>query len=320
MPFTLIYQDITKLNVDVIVTSTNQYYRGKGLDRYIYDLCGEGLTDEIKKLGMLHLGEVRVTSSFALPCKALFHTSSPHWHHHSGFLERSLLGSCYRNSIMIAHLLGYKSIAFPLIASKGKHCPKQLALTVAYEAIKESLELYPDIDVILCLYGDSSENIANLVSIIGKEIEENYVPQEEPEKIEINEGRPSRKEFGIKEIISGKKIELEESFSEMLIRIINERGLKPSEVYARAGVSKQVYSNIISGKTNAKKITVYSFIIALSLNLEEAEEMLSKAGYSFSSSNMQDVVMKAFIKEKNYNKDTINDVLDQLDMELLSMN
>ena len=134
MPFRIAYADITQIKADAIVNPTDQYYSGGGgVDRQIHEICGYKLYEATDRLPRLHLGEAKATPGFALPCKYIIHTSGPRWRD-SHFLEISLLGSCYRNSIQLAHSLGCRSIAFPLVSSRGKHFPKEQALTTAIDA------------------------------------------------------------------------------------------------------------------------------------------------------------------------------------------
>ena len=143
MPFRIANADITKLKVDAIVNPTDQYYSGGGMigrsvDSQIHVICGPKLREATDKLPLLHLGDAKATESFGLPCKYIIHTSGPRWRE-SHKLEMSILGSCYRNSVQLAYNLGCRSIAFPLVASRGKRFPKEFALTVAIKAIRECL-------------------------------------------------------------------------------------------------------------------------------------------------------------------------------------
>ena len=76
---------------------------------------------------------------------------------------------------------------------------------------------------------------------------------------------------------------LGETFSQMLLRLIDERGLTDSQVYHRANVDRRHFSKIRNNPDYApNKKTVLAFSIALELSLDETLDLLKTAGYSFS--------------------------------------
>ncbi len=179
MAFQIINADITRLNVDAIVNPTDQGYSGRGgVDRQIHNICGQSLRDATKKLPQLHLGEAKATKSFGLPCKYIIHTSGPQWTGKSP-LEIALLGSCYRNSLVIANSLGCKTVAFPLIASQGKHFPKELALTVAVNAIEECVQEFPKINITLAIWGKWTKKLSpKLFENVSFYVSSSYIPSD----------------------------------------------------------------------------------------------------------------------------------------------
>jgi len=114
---------------------------------------------------------------------------------------------------------------------------------------------------------------------------------------------------------------LEETFSERLFRLIDENAGKynsDSEVYKRANIDRRLFSKIRSNKDyQPSKNTALALAIALELSLDDARDLLMKAGFALSRSNKLDVIIEYFITEKNYNISEINEVLFAFEQSLL---
>lgn len=106
---------------------------------------------------------------------------------------------------------------------------------------------------------------------------------------------------------------VKESFSDVLMKHIIEKDIKNSVVYKTAQVDRKLFSKIISVRGyNPSKDTAISLAVALNLNLEETNFLISKAGYTLSNSRKKDLIIAYFINKKTYDIDTINDALFKL--------
>ncbi|EPY2307793.1 ADP-ribose-binding protein [Clostridium sporogenes] len=146
----IIKGDITKENVDAIVNAANSsLLGGGGVDGAIHRAGGNKILEECKsivsKIGSLKTGEAVITSGGNLKAKYVIHTVGPIWHggHNN---EEALLFNCYKNSVKLACENNIKTVAFPNISTGVYGYPKDLAAKVAYNAVKESLIEYKNIE------------------------------------------------------------------------------------------------------------------------------------------------------------------------------
>ena len=110
----------------------------------------------------------------------------------------------------------------------------------------------------------------------------------------------------------------EETFSKMLLRLVEERGEKNSTIYNRANIDRRHFSKIINHEDyQPSKQTVLAFAIALKLGFEKTKALLASAGFTLSNANLADVIVSAFIENKIFDVDLINQVLYKYDQPLL---
>ncbi len=349
MSLFIVKNDITKMKTDAIVNAANNsLLGGGGVDGAIHAAAGSGLKKECEKLNGCDTGDAKITDAYNLPCKKVIHTVGPVWQGgQSG--EKFLLTSCYKKSLELAKENGLKSVAFPLISSGAYGYPKDLALKVATAAIKDFLlgqDGTEDMEVYLTIFDKESFIVSEkLIDEIKEYIADNYYEESSflfcvEEKPDVQAERKRRIRRELRERINGAQTckdsenfrsslfcahdlsdeldNLDENFSEMLLRLIDEKGLTDVECYKKANVDRKVFSKLRNAKEyKPSKTTAVAFALALELPISEAKKMIESAGYSLTHSNKFDVIIEYFIKNEKYDIFEINEVLFEFDQKLL---
>lgn len=228
-----------------------------------------------------------------------------------------------------------ESISIPLISAGVYGYPKDEALKVAVNTIVSS-EYLTELDIYLVLFDNTSVVHGKKYSQVQEFIDDNYIEsypylRNSSRNLSYDEENMScmLAESVVKPQCSmpsfASDIEhafdvLDESFSESLLRMIDNKGLKDSDVYKKANIDRKLFSKIRNNKDyKPRKNTVIAFAIALELSLEETNSFLSKAGYVLSHSNKADIIIEYFISKKIYDIFEINEALFEFDQTLLGV-
>lgn len=329
MPLQIVRNDITKMQVDAIVNAANEtLLGGSGVDGAIHQAAGPELLAECRTLHGCKTGQAKITKGYHLPAKFVIHTVGPVWEGGS-YGERELLVSAYRSSLELALEHRCETVAFPLISSGVFGYPKDQALKVAVDTIGDFL-LQHDMTVYLVIFDKAAYTISGkLFSDIAAYIDDRYVDEHtnsdeerRHRQFRVLASAPMLEAEAVPAAVSGSLDEalelLDESFSQMLLRKIDEAGLTDAECYKRANVDRRLFSKIRSDiHYKPSKPTAMAFAVALELPLEEAREMLQKAGFAFSHASKFDIIVEYFIAHRNYNIFEINEALFAFDQSLL---
>lgn len=99
--------------------------------------------------------------------------------------------------------------------------------------------------------------------------------------------------------------EQKDSFSQYLIDLIKAHGMENADVYKAANLDRQYFSKLISESIKPSKEKLLLIAVAMKLNITESSEMLSKAGYSFSTCSKSDLIFKFHIEREDFDMDSI---------------
>lgn len=329
MPLQIIRNDITKMTVDAIVNAANEsLLGGGGVDGAIHYAAGPKLLAECRRLGGCKTGRAKITGGYNLPVKYVIHTVGPIYKD-GKHGEKNLLESCYRESLTLAKEHDCETVAFPLISSGVYGYPKDQALKVAIDVISDFL-LENDMTVYIIIFDKAAYKIGEkLFTDITEYIDDHYVDEHTDyrrESMRLNmpmqsimaEDMCECKAMAADDGLDSKLKQIDESFSQMLLRKIDEKGMTDAECYKKANIDRKLFSKIRSDvHYKPSKPTAIAFAISLELPLEETEDMLKKAGFALSHSNKFDIIIKYFISKGNYNIFEINEALFAFDQSLL---
>lgn len=336
MPLEIVRNDITKITVDAIVNAANEsLLGGGGVDGAIHYAAGPGLLTECKTLGGCKTGKAKITGGYNLPAKYVIHTVGPIYED-GKHGEKALLESCYRESLALAKEHNCETVAFPLISSGVYGYPKDQALKVAIDVISDFL-LENEMKVYIVIFDKAAYKISEkLFSDIAEYIDDNYVDRSTDyrrersrmnypcQSVMIGSAQPEFldlcefKAMATEDDLDAKLKQIDESFSQMLFRKIDEKGMSDAECYKKANIDRKLFSKIRSDvHYKPSKPTAIAFAISLELSLDETEDMLKKAGFALSYSNKFDIIIEYFISRGNYNIFEINEALFAFDQSLL---
>lgn len=336
MPFKVVRNDITKMQVDVIVnTASRKPGYSIGTDTAVFEAAGvENLLKTRQKIGHLKEGEVAITKGFNLPAKYIIHVISPLYidGEHG---EEEKLRACYEKSLQLAKKKRCKSIAFPLLATGNLRFPKEKGLEIALNAIQKFL-LKVDMQVYLVVFDEESTRLSGYVyndieayidnknvakklmdeygvndrrtpittiverTVILSDIPMTSVFREREEQLEqVHSMRVAQPRPQAKRSLDVIINNVGETFQQRLLRLIRERGRKEVDVYKKAGKDNKFFYKIRKNvQYQPTKHTVFAFAVSLELSLDETKDLLASAGFAIAPGNKFDLIMQYVVENE----------------------
>ena len=337
MPFNIIRNDIVCMQTDAIVNAANPELKmGGGVCGRIFAVAGEQeLTQACNAIGRCEPGTAVITPGFNLPAKYVIHTVGPVWQGGTQGEEQILRGA-YRSSLELARQHDLESIAFPLISSGVYGYPYEEAFAVALDEINRFLFQH-DMDVTLVMFNTTAFSLGfKLRSDIKSYIDDHYVakhldhrrrpdynqPWAPSPKISCKEQETINTLQSLYEPGSQGKLGFpkEKTFSEALLSLIDAKGMTDAETYKRSNIDRRLFSKIRTNPAYApSKSTVLALSIGLRLSVQDAQDLLARAGFAFSPCDTRDLVVRYFLERGDHDIVKVNAALYDFDQSLLGL-
>jgi hypothetical protein len=224
-----------------------------------------------------------------------------------------------------------------LISSGAFGYPKDKALKTAISVIGDFL-LNNEMTVFLVVYDKAAFVLSEkLFSSIAQYIDDKYIGEQPFNRRDRSEEIHQLREsylgapdlFSTEAPVPAEKRKrslddvvkhMDETFSQMLLRLIDEKGMTDAETYKKANIDRKLFSKIRNDiNYKPSKYTAIAFAIALKLNLDETKDLLLKAGFALSHSSKFDIIIEYFIEDRNYNIFEINEALFAFGQNLLGV-
>ena len=342
----------------IVNAANSSLLGGGGVDGAIHRAAGPQLLEECRTLGGCRTGEAKLTKGYELPARYVIHTVGPIWrgggHGEKALLESCYRNSLALAAETGCESVAFPLISAGVYGYPKDQAIRVAVDTIGAFLAESETEML----VYLVIFGhDAFELGSKLYSGIQSFIDANYVDEHTDYSRENQRrwaarlsvcddaepvfGAPSASgaapSAAPRPAHSGPKLprpartaareagdldsfvkQIDESFSQMLLRKIDEKGMTDAQCYKKANVDRRLFSRIRSNPLyKVSKPTAIAFAVALELSLEETKDMLMKAGFALSHSSKSDLIVEYFIRSGNFNIYEINEALYAFDQSLL---
>ncbi|HJC36414.1 MAG TPA: macro domain-containing protein [Candidatus Merdibacter merdavium] len=299
MPFLMVRGDIAKMRTDAVVIPA----------------AGAGQPHKIR----LALCRAIMRKSFGSSAPSIIYVIVPAWTDDRNKREQ-LLEKAYRSALRLAVKNDLRSIAFPLLSSGNTRFAQEEAFRIARSVITAVVRR-EELSVYLVLQDHDPFIISHELSTALT----SYIAVHEPKQRQMSSAVSRLSEFVLEADEASLDESLEdllscrqETFSQKLLSLIDQKDYRDAEVYHRANLDRRHFAKIRSNPAYApKKNTVLALCIALRLDLQESEDLLRRAGYAFSPCSHADLIVRYFIEHGRYDIFDINEALFYHDLPLL---
>lgn len=97
------------------------------------------------------------------------------------------------------------------------------------------------------------------------------------------------------------------------MNIIWNSGFSEIQIYKSANIDRRLFSKIRSDSSyHPQKQTILPLLISLRLNISEAEDLLSRAGFAFSPTDTTDVVFRFCIENQIFDLDVVHELIYEI--------
>ena len=110
----------------------------------------------------------------------------------------------------------------------------------------------------------------------------------------------------------------DDKFQKLLFKYIDDKGLKDSDVYKKVHIDRRLFSKIRNEEYHPSKETVILLGLALELNEEQFDELITSASYSLPKNNVYDLIIRFCFVEGVYKIKDVNDLLDSYNCKLFT--
>ena len=343
MPFEIVRNDITKMQVDAIVNTANpEPIVGSGTDYAIHKAAGPELLEARRVVGCIAPGHSVSTPAYGLSAKYVLHTVTPAWEDGS-HREAELLREAYDAALNLAEQLHCESVAFPLMATGNYAYPRDIAMRTAINAFTDFLMRH-EMTIYLVVFSDKSYQLAgSLFSGLKAFIDDNYVAEHAAEEYASGYRDRRRRPASLSGVVQNRPkagiLQKEEEWqrsarptdlagylgmaecglSQYVLDLQKETGMSGPEVYGPVDVKRQIFSRIINDRNYMpRKSTLIKLALGFHLDLAQTQKLLGKVGYALTRSSVSDLVVQYFIDRGEYNLIEINTALFDCGLPTLS--
>lgn len=133
---TIVKGDITKQQVEAIVTAANRFLLGGGgVDGAVHQAAGPQLMEDCRRFGGCEPGDAKITPGYNLPAGFVIHAVGPVYFNNTPEKAAQLLASCYQKSLELCDENGLKTVAFPSISTGAYGYPIDDAVQIVHDTV-----------------------------------------------------------------------------------------------------------------------------------------------------------------------------------------